>query len=68
MEKGCKGFEMTWPQGCDFEVWQSPIARKYNLSAVPYTILVNPEGKIEAIDLRGEELISTVKTLLKKKK
>jgi peroxiredoxin len=67
-KKAVKDLKMTWPQGCDFEVWQSPIARKYNLSAVPYTILVNPEGKIEAIDLRGEELISTVKTLLKKKK
>lgn len=67
-KKAVKDLGMTWPQACDFQVWESPIARKYNLSAVPYTVLVNPEGKVEAIDLRGEELISTVKTLLKRKK
>jgi hypothetical protein len=59
---------MTWPQGCDFLVWQSPVARKYNLSAVPYTVLINPEGRVEALDLRGEELSKTVKSLLNKKK
>ena len=59
---------MTWPQACDFLVWQSPVARKYNLSAVPHTVLINPEGKVEALDLRGEELVNTVKALLKKKR
>lgn len=67
-KKAVKDLGMTWPQACDFQVWQSPVARKYNLSAVPYTILVNPEGKVEAINLRGQQLIDTVKSLLKKKK
>jgi len=44
------------------------VARKYNLSAVPYTVLINPEGRIEALNLRGEELINTIKTLLKNDK
>jgi hypothetical protein len=56
---------MTWPQACDFQVWYGPVARKYNLSAVPYTVLINPEGKVEALDLRGEELINTIKNLVK---
>lgn len=67
-KKAVKDLGMTWPQACDFLVWQSPVSRKYNLSAVPYTVLINPEGKVEAIDLRGEELVKTVKALLKKKK
>lgn len=54
--------------GCDFQVWYGPVARKYNLSAVPYTVLINPEGRIEALNLRGEELINTIKTLLKNDK
>lgn len=67
-KKAVKELGMTWPQACDFLVWQSPVARKYNLSAVPYTVLINPEGKVEALNLRGEELVNTVKALLKKKK
>ena len=67
-KKAVKTLGMTWPQGCDFLVWQSPVARKYNLSAVPYTVLINPEGRVEALDLRGEELSKTVKSLLNKKK
>ena len=67
-KKAVKDLKMTWPQACDFQVWYGPMARKYNLSAVPYTVLINPEGKIEALNLRGEELIDTIKTALKNKK
>lgn len=65
LEKAVKELKMTWPQACDFQVWYGPVARKYNLSAVPYTVLINPEGKVEALDLRGEELINTIKNLVK---
>ena len=64
-KKAVKELKMTWPQACDFQVWYGPVARKYNLSAVPYTVLINPEGKVEALDLRGEELINTIKNLVK---
>ena len=67
-KKAVKDLGMTWPQACDFLVWEGPVARKYNLSAVPYTVLINPEGKVEALDLRGEQLVNTIKSLLKKKK
>ena len=67
-KKAVKDLKMTWPQACDFQVWYGPVARKYNLSAIPYTVLINPEGRIEALNLRGEELINTIKTLLKNDK
>ena len=67
-KKAVKDLKMTGPQACDFQVWYGPVVRKYNLSAVPYTVLINPEGKIEALNLRGEELIDTIKTALKNKK
>lgn len=67
-KKAVKDLKITWPQACDFQVWYGPVARRYNLTAVPYTVLINPEGKIEALNLRGEELITTIKTLLKNNK
>jgi len=54
-KKAVKDLKMTWPQACDFQVWYGPVARKYNLSAIPYTVLINPEGRIEALNLLGEE-------------
>lgn len=67
-KKAIKDMDMTWPQACDFLMWKSPVARKYNVMAVPSIILINPEGKIEALDLRGNALYSTIKRLLKKEK
>ena len=49
-KKAVKDLKMTWPQACDFQVWYGPVARKYNLSAIPYTVLINPEGRIEALN------------------
>lgn len=57
---------MTWPQACDFLMWQSPVARRYNVNEVPNMILINPEGKVEALGLRGEALYSKIGELLNK--
>ena len=38
-----------------------------NVSAVPYTVLIDPQGKVIALNLRGEELINKVKEVLNKK-
>lgn len=65
-EKAVADMNMTWPQGCDFLMWQSPVARSYNVLSVPSIILINPEGKIEAIDLRGKPLYSKIEGLLNK--
>lgn len=59
-------FKMEWPQLCDFLVWDTKVAQLCKVDAVPYTILVDPEGKVVAINLRGEELIAKVKELLGK--
>lgn len=64
-KKSIKDFKMKWIQACDFETWFGPVARKYDVQAIPRTILVDPEGKVAGIDLRGEKLMETVKELTK---
>lgn len=64
-KKSIKDFNMKWPQACDFETWFGPLARKYDVQAIPRTILVDPQGNVAGIDLRGEELMETVKKLVK---
>lgn len=64
-KKSIKDHNMKWIQACDFETWFGPVARKYDVQAIPRTILVDPDGNVAGIDLRGEELMKTVKKLTK---
>lgn len=47
---------ITWPQVSDLQKWGSQVVRLYNIQGIPYTVLVDKEGKILAKNLRGEEL------------
>ena len=58
--------KMKWIQVSDLKSWETLPVKLCNISAVPYTVLVDPEGKVIALDLRGEELIKKVKEVLKK--
>jgi thiol-disulfide isomerase/thioredoxin len=47
---------ITWPQVSDLKQWQSEVVRLYNIQSIPYTVLLDKEGKILAKNLRGEQL------------
>ena len=47
---------MTWPQVSDLKYWQSEAAKMYNVQSIPYTVLIDKEGKIIDKNLRGEAL------------
>lgn len=47
---------ITWAQVSDLKQWDSEAARLYNVQAIPYTVLLDREGKIIAKNLRGQEL------------
>ncbi|MBX3165349.1 MAG: redoxin domain-containing protein [Bacteroidetes bacterium] len=47
---------ITWGQVSDLKQWDSEAARLYNVQAIPYTVLLDREGKIIAKNLRGEDL------------
>lgn len=48
--------KMTWKHGSDLQFWDSAPAIMYNVQSIPYNILVDPQGKIIAKNLRGEQL------------
>ena len=60
-----KSEQMTWPQVSDLKFWQSEVAAMYSVKAIPYTILLDKEGKIIAKNLRGEGLYQKIESLLK---
>ena len=59
--------KMNWIQVSDLKACGTLPVKLCNISAIPYTILIDPEGKVIALELRGEELITKVKEVLNKK-
>lgn len=47
---------ITWPQVSDLKQWESSVVPLYSIQGIPYTVLLDKEGKILAKNLRGEEL------------
>lgn len=48
--------KLDWAQVSELRQWDSPTAMSYNISAIPASFLIDPNGKIIAKNLRGEEL------------
>ncbi|WKN42309.1 peroxiredoxin family protein [Tunicatimonas pelagia] len=48
--------QLTWEQVSDLQYFDSQAARLYNINAIPATVLVDPDGKIIAKNLRGPAL------------
>ena len=55
--------QMTWPQLSDLKAWKSSAAQLYYVKSIPATLLIGPDGKIVASNLRGEELIKKIEEL-----
>lgn len=47
---------ITWPQVSDLKQWQSEVVKLYNIQGIPFTVLLDKEGKIIAKNLRGDQL------------
>ncbi|HKK39441.1 MAG TPA: TlpA disulfide reductase family protein [Cryomorphaceae bacterium] len=47
---------LDWPHVSDLKFWQSAAAELYNVKSIPFTVLVDPEGKVVATKLRGAAL------------
>jgi len=57
--------QLAWTQVSDLMEWSSPVVQQYKINGIPFNVLVDPEGKIVAEALRGEDLDTTLQQLLK---
>ena len=48
--------QLTWTQLSDLKGWQNEVAQLYGISSIPKNYLIDPTGKIIAINLRGADL------------
>lgn len=59
-----KDDKLEWTHVSDLQYWQSPVVGLYGLDGIPYNVLVDPQGKIIAENLKGRGLESKLAELL----
>jgi len=64
--KGIQDDHLDWIQVSDLLFWNSAIAKLYGVRAIPANYLVDSKGIIVARNLHGDELQSTLQSLLNK--
>jgi thiol-disulfide isomerase/thioredoxin len=58
---------MSWRHVFDGKYWQAEVAQLYDVSSIPFTVLVGKDGKVVATNLRGAKLGEAVKAALEAK-
>jgi len=57
-------YEMNWPHLSDLKGWESKAARDYNVTFIPFNLLLDEEGRIIAKNLHSAELQEKLAELL----
>jgi peroxiredoxin len=53
-----------WLQLSDLKGWKSPLVGAYNVTGLPASFLLDPQGRVIARDLRGKDLADRLASLL----
>ncbi|MFL5808383.1 MAG: peroxiredoxin family protein, partial [Flavisolibacter sp.] len=54
--KAISADRLTWNHVSDLQYWNNSVAQMYHIESIPGNFLIDPNGKIIAKDLHGEEL------------
>jgi peroxiredoxin len=57
---------LSWTQVSDLKFWNNEVAREYFINSIPANFLLDPNGKIIARDLRGDDLEAKLAEVLGK--
>jgi peroxiredoxin len=57
---------LTWTHVSDLKYWQSAAAKTYNITGIPFSVLLDPNGVIIAKNLRGPALDRKLEEVLNK--
>ena len=57
--------KLLWTHVSDLAKWNSTVVNQYKVEGIPYTVLIDKEGKIVAKNLRGEALDNKLAEIFK---
>jgi len=63
--KAIKDDGLIWNHVSDLKFWNSAAVPLYNIEGIPYNVLLDPQGKIIAKELRGADLENKLQEVLK---
>jgi peroxiredoxin len=58
--------KLPWKQVSDLQAWNSQVVKEYGIKGIPFNMLLDPNGKIIARNLRGAELQIILSELFEK--
>lgn len=62
-KKAINDLKLPWIQLSDLKGWKTIASETYGINSIPASILIDPTGKIVAIDLRGDKLGKKLKEI-----
>ncbi|RBL89530.1 TlpA disulfide reductase family protein [Chitinophaga flava] len=65
--KALKEEKMVWTQLCDTKGFNGPVSRQYKVSGVPFSVVLDKNGRVVSSNIRGGELDMVLKDLLGEK-
>ncbi len=66
LQKFLKDQKMPWRQIFDGKFWEAANAKAWGVQSIPFMVLIGKDGKIAAINMRGEALDPAIKAALAK--
>ena len=63
--KAIEADNLTWTHVSDLQSWGNAVARQFKITSIPQNLLIGPDGKIVAKNLRGGVLQSYLEQTLK---
>ena len=66
--KACDKDTARWKQVCDFKGWDTSIVKQQGITRLPANLLIAPNKRVVARDIRGKALIDKVKQLIEQDK
>jgi peroxiredoxin len=57
--------KLTWKHVSDLKFWETPMVALYGFDGIPYNVLIDPQGKVVADNVRGDALDKKLAEVLK---
>jgi peroxiredoxin len=56
---------LTWTHISDLKMWETSVVNTYQFEGIPFNVLIDPQGKVIATNLRGPALEQQLQQILK---
>ncbi len=63
LERWLRRHRIPWPQVADFRGYEGELALRYGIKSIPASLLLNREGELTGVNLRGKPLSDRIKRL-----